>query len=102
MKKLLALVAIGVIGWQAYTHQYARTLSAASDEAPVAAQTKSLADRLSLPARPSQAYSCDGRTYCSQMTSCDEAKFFLANCPGTKMDGDGDGIPCERQWCGEH
>lgn len=44
-------------------------------------------------------YRCDGRTYCSQMTSCDEAKFFLRNCPGTKMDGDNDGVPCERQWC---
>ena len=46
------------------------------------------------------AYRCDGRIQCSQMTSCDEAKFFLANCPGTKMDGNGDGIPCEQQWCG--
>ena len=44
---------------------------------------------------------CDGRTHCSQITSCDEAKFFLANCPGAKMDnhGNGNGIPCERQWC---
>lgn len=42
---------------------------------------------------------CDGRTYCSQMTSCAEAKFFLKNCPGTQMDGDGDGVPCEQQWC---
>jgi cold shock CspA family protein len=46
-----------------------------------------------------QAFRCDGRTHCSQMTSCDEAKFFLKNCPGTKMDGDGNGIPCEAQWC---
>ncbi len=44
-------------------------------------------------------FRCDGRTHCSQMTSCDEAKFFLKNCPGTQMDGDGDGIPCEKQWC---
>jgi len=43
--------------------------------------------------------SCDGRQYCSQMRSCNEAKYFLANCPGVKMDGDGDGIPCEEQWC---
>ena len=44
---------------------------------------------------------CDGRTYCSQMTSCVEAKFFLANCPSAKMDnhGKGNGIPCERQHC---
>ena len=42
---------------------------------------------------------CDGRTLCSQMTSCSEAKYFLKYCPGTKMDGDGDGVPCEEQWC---
>ena len=46
------------------------------------------------------SYRCDGRRYCSQMTSCAESKFFLANCPGVKMDGDGDGTPCEEQWCG--
>jgi hypothetical protein len=47
----------------------------------------------------SSGFSCDGRQYCSQMKSCAEAKYFLANCPGAKMDGDGNGIPCEKQWC---
>jgi len=42
---------------------------------------------------------CDGRTHCSQMRSCAEATFFLQHCPGVQMDGDGDGIPCETQWC---
>ena len=42
---------------------------------------------------------CDGRQHCSQMRSCSEAKYFLANCPGVKMDGDRNGIPCEQQWC---
>jgi hypothetical protein len=37
--------------------------------------------------------------HCSQMTSCEEATWFLQNCPDTKMDGEGDGIPCENQWC---
>ena len=46
-------------------------------------------------------YQCDGRTHCSQMISCEEAEFFLANCPGLKMDGGGDGVPCEKQWCGD-
>ncbi len=45
-------------------------------------------------------YRCDGREYCSQMNSCEEAKYFIKHCPYTKMDGDGDGIPCENQWCG--
>ncbi|MBS0339941.1 MAG: cold shock domain-containing protein [Proteobacteria bacterium] len=44
-------------------------------------------------------YRCDGRTHCSQMTSCAEAKYFLKNCPGVKMDGNHDGVPCEQQWC---
>ncbi|MEY4585035.1 MAG: hypothetical protein RJB10_1532 [Pseudomonadota bacterium] len=47
----------------------------------------------------SSSFSCDGRKHCSQMKSCEEAKYFLANCPGVKMDGDRDGIPCEEQWC---
>ncbi|WEJ61868.1 excalibur calcium-binding domain-containing protein [Thiomicrorhabdus lithotrophica] len=44
------------------------------------------------------AYECDGREYCSQMTSYEEAKFFTENCPNTKMDGDNDGKPCESQF----
>ncbi len=42
---------------------------------------------------------CDGRRYCSQMSSCEEATWFLKQCPGTQMDGDNDGVPCETQWC---
>jgi len=61
--------------------------------------------------KPSQTklnrYRCDGRTLCSQMTSCEEATFFINNCPNTKMDGGRkgerpDGIPCEKQWCGKN
>lgn len=45
-------------------------------------------------------FACQGKTRCSQMTSCDEAIFYLNNCPGSVTDGDGDGRPCEDQWCG--
>jgi len=44
-------------------------------------------------------FTCDGREYCSQMTSCAEATYFIRHCPNTKMDGNNDGVPCERQWC---
>ena len=47
----------------------------------------------------SSSFKCDGRTHCSHMRSCEEAKFFIQNCPNTQMDGDNDGIPCEKQWC---
>jgi len=43
-------------------------------------------------------FRCDGRKFCAQMVSCAEARYFLTHCPGV-MDGDGDGIPCEKQWC---
>ena len=44
-------------------------------------------------------YACDGRVHCSQMQSCEEADWFARNCPGVKMDGDGDGRACEDE-CG--
>ncbi len=44
-------------------------------------------------------FQCRGKVYCSEMTSCAEARFYLHNCPGIKIDGDHDNIPCERQWC---
>jgi cold shock CspA family protein len=40
-------------------------------------------------------YRCDGRIHCSQMNSREEARWFVRNCPGTKMDGNNDGEPCE-------
>lgn len=48
------------------------------------------------------AFNCDGRNRCSQMTSCEEATFFLENCQNQQTDGDNNGIPCERQWCGNN
>lgn len=45
------------------------------------------------------AWRCDGRQYCAQMSSCAEATYFLQNCPDVKMDGNRDGVPCEKQWC---
>jgi cold shock CspA family protein len=70
-------------------------------------QQRNLTPRQVLAAEPEGAtptaamprFVCDGRAYCSQMTSCAEATFFLKTCPGTQMDGDNDGVPCEQQWC---
>lgn len=52
-----------------------------------------------LSTQPTLSFSCDGRTHCSQMTSCAEATYFTNYCPNTKMDGNHDGVPCEQQWC---
>jgi hypothetical protein len=33
------------------------------------------------------------------MASCEEALFYLRECGLQDMDGDGDGLPCERSLC---
>jgi len=53
----------------------------------------------SVPKKSNSTYICSGKKHCSEMTSCEEATFYQNNCPGTKMDGDRDGVPCESQWC---
>ena len=88
MKNVIAIALIVAVGWYAYS-RYQRTQPSV---APV-----EIASPLSNPAASN--FKCDGRTYCSQMHSCAEATYFLQNCPGTKMDGNNDGIPCEQQWC---
>ncbi|MEL0646921.1 cold shock domain-containing protein [Pseudoalteromonas agarivorans] len=45
--------------------------------------------------KSTQNFTCDGRQYCTEMRSREEAVFFINNCPNTKMDGDRDGDPCE-------
>ncbi len=46
----------------------------------------------------SPVFQCDGRQHCTEMRSLAEAEYFMANCPGVKMDGDQDGQPCEQQF----
>lgn len=41
------------------------------------------------------SWSCGNKDFCKQMTSCDEAKFYLKHCGVAKLDGDGDGLPCD-------
>ena len=38
---------------------------------------------------------CGQKQTCKEMTSCDEAMFFLKECGVRSLDKDGDGIPCE-------
>ena len=66
---------------------------------PAAASTPKLAPVAVAPEAARLSARCDGRKRCSQMRSCEEATWFLQHCPGVEMDGDRDGVPCERQWC---
>ena len=112
LTSLLMLVGVGVValvGFDQYRTRTARPAEAPAVQpqarAPVgepAWGTSRTAPQTLAPAvaaAPAAAFRCDGRTHCSQMTSCAEAEFFLRNCPNTQMDGNNDGEPCERQWC---
>lgn len=99
---LLIIVAIVIFGFKQYQEF---NEAPAIDEVPVLTnediermpmyETKS---RTQATATPS--FQCEaGKTHCSHMSSCAEATFYIQHCPNTQMDGDNDGIPCERQWC---
>ena len=90
VSSILGLIFVGLIGYQIYQFAAAKlTPKQANKPQPVNTSAPSANTR----------YRCDGRKHCSQMTSCEEAKWFLRNCADTKMDGDGDGIPCESSLC---
>jgi Excalibur calcium-binding domain len=92
MRKLIVIAIVGLLGWYGYDKYQA----APRVDSPLERESQSLEQesRSML-----STFTCDGRTHCSQMTSCAEAAYFLKNCPGVKMDGDNDGVPCEQQWC---
>ncbi|MBK8284560.1 MAG: excalibur calcium-binding domain-containing protein [Ahniella sp.] len=105
MKTLLRFLMMGVLVWFGYKIFDARSRLAQSqlDHVPAQVSQRKLASDprpRSAPApAPASQFKCDGRIHCSQMKSCAEATWFLNQCPGTRMDGDHDGIPCEQQWC---
>jgi cold shock CspA family protein len=82
---VLLLAGIGIYAWQHLSSNGLKVLPRVESMLGVQKTTK---------------FQCQGKRYCSQMTSCEEATFYLKNCPGVEIDGDGDGIPCESQFCG--
>jgi cold shock CspA family protein len=89
LRAALSLLALVALGASIYTRRAESVAPAARDAAYIEGP---------LEAAPSD-FTCDGRTRCSQMSSCEEATYFIRNCPNTEMDGDEDGVPCESQWC---
>ncbi len=96
IRRVLPVLFMGVVGYAAYI-QWGHRLFGASAPSETVTQNSPL-PTASAPT-PEPEFHCDGRQHCSQMRSCAEARYFLRHCPGVKMDGDNDGIPCENQWC---
>lgn len=107
---VVLLGVLGAWGYRTYSTSMHRKALAAQPVERVAEPAMASPDPAPPPAAPvaqpaTASFTCDGRTHCSQMTSCAEATWFVNHCPGTKMDGNrggdggGNGVPCERQWC---
>ena len=47
------------------------------------------------PAKPELAGRCGAKRTCGEMTSCEEARFYLTQCGVSRLDGNKDGVPCE-------
>jgi len=43
----------------------------------------------------SKTFTCGDKRYCHEMSSCEEAKFYLYACGLSRLDSNRDGIPCE-------
>lgn len=105
MKKWIFLAVLALLAWQYMDNpnwqSRAFRSTPSSTSLPVAPSEPAPVATIETPTLPEPSLSvrCDGRQYCSQMTSCAEAKAFLRSCPDMRMDGDGDGIPCEDKWC---
>nr|WP_313093078.1 thermonuclease family protein [Moraxella sp. CTOTU48268] len=61
--------------------------------APV--QTQTITQQVEQKAIADSGSSCGSKRYCKQMTTCAEARHYLNDCGVSRLDRDGDGVPCE-------
>jgi cold shock CspA family protein len=94
---LIILLGVGVFGYKQYQKMTATPVLTNQDVEQM--QWTPVVSKPSFINQQPQFRCETGKTHCSQMRSCAEATFYIRNCPGTEMDGDGDGVPCERQFC---
>lgn len=61
--------------------------------APV--QTQTITQQVEQKAVADSGSSCGSKRYCKQMATCAEARHYLNDCGVSRLDRDGDGVPCE-------
>jgi len=76
--------------WE-FRHGGKSMIVAKADNQTISAKETTLSDITAL----SDANSCDTKKRCKQMKSCSEAKHYLNDCGLSRLDRDGDGMPCE-------
>jgi hypothetical protein len=93
---LLLLAALAWYGWGKYQDRAPAQREAELASRPVATKALPLAKARD----PAVSFfTCDGRSSCKQMTSCEEARYFVKTCPGFGAGVSGEEASCETQWC---
>lgn len=106
MLRLLLIVLVAAICWYGWGKYQERT------NAPPPSQIVMKPLKKLLPAKGVNAasaaksdepavtfFTCDLRSSCAQMTSCEEVKYFQKNCPGLAWEASGESPSCRSQWC---
>ncbi|WP_339490989.1 thermonuclease family protein [Pseudomonas sp. EL_65y_Pfl2_R95] len=70
--------------------------TASTKPAPHAPKAQTTFTQAGSPSSSGSRYNCNTLKWCGQM-NCAEARYQLTQCRNPNIDGDGDGIPCERQ-----
>ena len=100
MKRILLIVILAASGWYGWGKYEAHLRSERASSVPGPSSRKAASAALAKGADPRVSFfTCDGRTVCAQMTSCEEVRFFLKNCSGMNWEASGEGPSCQNQWC---
>ena len=91
---IITVIIFGIIGYFVYGFIQDSLHRNELTNQPVIHETLEIANTQAVNSNPNH-FQCDGRKHCSQMRSLEEARWFVRNCPDTKMDSDHDGEPCE-------
>lgn len=102
MKRIIVLALLAAIawfGWGKYQDRAHAQREAAVESSQVLKKKPSPAAKSADAGGGVSFFTCDGRNACKQMTSCEEARYFIKNCPGFNSGVSGEEGSCENQWC---
>ncbi len=103
MLRLLLILIVAAVGWYGWGKYQARVGAAPPAEVVLKPLKRLLpAGAAKTPAAaepPLTFFTCDARTSCAQMNSCEEVRFFAKNCPGFAWEASGESPSCVTQWC---
>lgn len=106
MLRLLLTVLVASICWYGWGKYQARVQARPPAEVVLQPLKKLLPAKAGNAASTAKAaepavtfFTCDARTSCAQMTSCEEVKYFQKNCPALAWEASGESPSCRTQWC---